>query len=176
MANPLPDLPSLRELLDAGCDLDATGVWLVGIAEEVFTHLPVCTLVERLQRAAVALETARIYAEQDAGREPTWRHLWLAEVYQDEALADRLRLALPADLVAHYEPQTDMAKRPHPLAVKIPEGAWHCHNCGATFQEGQQEAVVVTERPPFSTLDYEIPYCLDCVESLAEVAKQRRSQ
>lgn len=53
----------------------------------------------------------------------------------------------------------------------MPDGWWYCDNCGASFDEGEQEAVVVTEREGYSNLDYEIEYCFDCIGLVAEVVR-----
>ncbi len=70
-------------------------------------------------------------------------------------------------MVAKYGPQMDMAKRPHPLSIKSYGTDWHCNNCGEPFDVAV-EAVVVTERPPESMLDYEIPYCFACIKMVGD--------
>jgi rubredoxin len=183
--------PSLREVLDAGTDLPSTGVWLDGLAEDLFTTLPFYPPKERARHAALH----RAYAEsvmldgENSEYMPVWsdgsrgsktrsmreyisQELWWAEVYEDEELAERLRQALPPELRAKHQPDFDRARRPYPLVLRVPDRWWHCLNCGAAFDEDQgQEAVVVTCREGFSDLEDEIEYCFDCIRMVAEATR-----
>lgn len=182
--------PSLRAVLDAGCDLVATGVWLTGLAEELYTVLPFLPAQVRASRAAdwrASVEDLVANGEQSrylalwadgtrSVRRGTFQQyvtfeLWLAEIYEDEALAERLREALPDVVAGQHRALLDAYRRPHPLEVKTPEAWWHCCNCGASFEEGEQEAVVVTGREGWSEMD-EVPFCFGCIAMVAEVARQ----
>ncbi len=181
--------PSLREVLDAGYDLPSTGVWLEGLAEDLYTVLPFYPPKERARRAAehrACVESLVLHGEDSLHlpprsdgsrdgkslREFISLELWTAEAYEDEELAVRLREALPAEINAKYQPDFDRARRPFPLVLRVPEQWWHCQNCGAAFDEDQgQEAVVVTCRQGFSDLDDEIEYCFDCIRMVAEATR-----
>jgi rubredoxin len=183
--------PSLREVLDAGCDLPSTGVWLDGLAEDLFTTLPFYPPNERARRAVqyrACVESMVLHGEDsdympvssDGSRGPKTRgmqeyislELWRAEAYEDEDLAVRLREALPDEIKAKHQPNCDRARRPFPLVLRVPEQWWQCQNCGATFDGDQgQEAVVVTCREGFSDLDDELEYCFDCIRMVAEATR-----
>lgn len=190
--SPVPRPPSLREVLDAGCDLTETGVWLEGLAEDLYQHLPFLPPKERAKKAAfwrASFEDLAANGEKskylpmwaDGSRgvkrgagtfqQYVWLELWRAEVYEDEDLAERLRRALPAEVTAQERAQVDLYRRPHPLQVRMPEQWWNCDNCGASFDDGEQEAVVVTYREGHSNLPYDITYCFDCIGLVAEVGR-----
>lgn len=183
--------PSLRAVLDAGCDLVATGVWLTGLAEVLYTELPGMPPKVRARRAAnwrASVEDLIANGEK-SHHLPLWAdgtrsvrrgtfqqyvmwELWLAEIHEDEGLAERLRGALPDEVAGEHRALLDCYRRPNPLEVKIPEGEWwHCGNCGASFEEGEQEAVVVTGREGWSEMD-ELRFCFDCIALVAEVVRQ----
>lgn len=176
--------PSLREVLDAGCDLAATGVWLDGLAEDIYNNLPFYPPQERARRAsnhrAIAEdlillgEESRFAVTTSAGpigtdREFITLELWRAEIFEDQRLADRLKDVLPPDVTVEYRAEADCWRRPHPIEIKVPEQWWHCNNCGSAFDQGEQEAVIVTGRKGVSELDYDIEYCLDCIRMVALV-------
>ncbi len=179
----------LREVLDAGYDLPSTGVWLEGLAEDLYTVLPFYPPKERARRAAqhrACVESLLLHGEDSLHLPPRSvgsrdgkslqefisLELWTAEAYEDEELAVRLREALPAEINAKYQPDFDRARRSYPLLLRVPEQWWHCQNCGAAFDEDQgQEAVVVTGRQGFSDLDDEIEYCFDCIRMVAEATR-----
>ncbi|MDP9403220.1 MAG: hypothetical protein M3P85_07760 [Actinomycetota bacterium] len=178
---------SLREVLDAGCDLTSTGLWLEGLAEDLYTVLPFYPPKERARRAAqhrACVESLLLHGEDSLHlpprsdrdeknlREFISLELWTAEAYEDEELAVRLREALPAEIKAEYQAYFDRARRPHPLVLRVPEQWWRCQNCGAAFDEDQgQEAVVVTGHQGFSDLDDEIEYCFDCIRMVADATR-----
>ena len=181
---------SLREVLDSAQDLTATGVWLNGLAEEIYNQLPYYPPQERARRAAVAravVESLIVFGKESPYM-PVWSagsrgaesprevdcayimlDLWRAEIYEDEALAERLRKALPPDVTAKWEATADCWRRPHPIEVKVPETWWRCDSCGASSDVGEQEAVAVTSRDGHSEIGYDIYYCLDCIRMAAEV-------
>jgi hypothetical protein len=168
---------SLRTVLDAGCDLAASGVWLEDLAEDLYILLPTLPPAERRRRAeAYAGEVEDLLARGEKSRGPKRRTFqqcvtlaqWRAEIFEDRDLAERLRTALPSEVADRYRSVAECWRRLHPLAVRVPEMWWHCNNCGAAFDQGEREALVVTDR----SLDYEIRYCADCVALVAAVLHQ----
>ncbi len=123
---------SLREVLDAGCDLTSTGLWLEGLAEDLYTVLPFYPPKERARRAAqhrACVESLLLHGEDSLHlpprsdrdeknlREFISLELWTAEAYEDEELAVRLREALPVEIKVEYQAYFDRARRPHPLVL-----------------------------------------------------------
>ncbi len=171
--------PSLRAFLDAGCDLGASEIWMESLAELVFLQLPFIPVGERRHRARRRRNCADLLlAGESTGRDPAiwWAQIlfeqWSAELYEDPILAERLREALPAHLADRHRALSDLYRRPHPLEVRLPDSWWNCQNCGAVFDEGEQEAVTVTGREGHSELEYDITYCAACIGMVAEVSQE----
>ncbi len=182
--------PPLRKVLAAGGDLTAAGLWLEGLAEEL-GELPFMPPKARAEKAALyrgIAEDLIAHGEQSQYL-PVWsdgtrgvrsttlqlytaRYLYSAEIFEDEALAEHLRQALPPDVRHKERCHRENYRRPHPLEVKVPARWWRCNNCGASFDQGEQEAVVVGYREAVSLLEYEITYCAACIALVAEVARQ----
>ena len=187
---------SLRQTLEAGEDISTLNLWFVGFAEELYTRLPFTPPKQRQHIAAEARAMVDDLAEYGEKSRflPVWedgsrgiknggtfmdyirQELWRAEIYEDPELAERLKEALPDDIRAKFEYEADAWRRSHPIEIKVPDVWWHCNNCGATFDEGEAEAVVITDResdhPGHSSLDYHIEYCFDCIRMVAEVIGQ----
>jgi hypothetical protein len=163
--------PTLEAFLAAGCDLTATGVWLEELAEVVLLRIPLEPPGQRKQRAEWArCMAASLLSPPHAVEE--WRQLllaqWSAEVYENPALAEPLLAALPTEVVDETKREVEHHRRPHPLELRLPEEWWRCANCGATYDEGDQEALIVTAYG-----DDEITYCFQCIITAAEVAQQQ---
>ncbi len=186
--------PSLREVLDAGCDLEGMSVSLITVlAEAAFTEVPFMAAGARAHRAAAnrahvdellssyggPLGRALRRGEDPASAEEAQRLAtlwsWEADLFDDPALAERFRQALPEPFAAKYRRQFDQARRPHPIEVRVPAGHWHCSSCGAAYDQGEAHAITITDREGFSDLDYPINYCLDCIVIAAQVAEYART-
>lgn len=180
--------PSLREVLDAGCDLTEVNVNLEALAETAFAEVPFMALDERARRAAANrahVEDLLNHYGGPLGRAllrgvpPAFQEVqelatgwaWAAELFDDPGLAERFREALPEPLVSTYRRHFDEHRRPHPIEVRMPPGHWRCNCCGAAYDEGEAHAVTVSDRENFSDLDYPIDYCADCIELAAQVAE-----
>ena len=146
--------PSLRAALDSDSGLAEVGGWDERLGEVVvYLELPSIPPAERAKRAANARARAVKAAGLRCGRSRSDRQLyrerivywhWLADLYEAPELGQRVVAALPADFVDDYEAVTELIRRPHPLVVGMPEGWWSCHNCGRGFDQGQEQAVMVT--------------------------------
>ncbi len=177
--NPLRRPPPLAAFLEAGCSLVDTGVWLEGLAEVAFREVPLTPPMERARLAESRRRDAEELLELDEvalARQPTWKlqryltlELWSAELYENPGLAEQLRPALPPEVVRERQENFDYWRRPHPLEIRVPDLWWACQNCGATFDEGETEAVIVGDREGHSDLDYEIAYCRACIAIVAAV-------
>ncbi len=175
--------PSLGEVLEAGAELALSELWLDRLLHQLWLELPFLPPVERARRARLyRAEVEDLIAHGERSQYvPAWgdgsegfigtgtfeqyvmlEH-WTAEIYEEPGLAARLREALPTHLIASYQSKFDQYRRPHPIDVRVPEGWWQCQSCGASFDEGEQEAVLVTAQEGHSDLDYEITYCGGCV-------------
>jgi hypothetical protein len=91
-------------------------------------------------------------------------HRFLAEyleAWPDPELDELIHAALPEPLALHLEAQT----RPHQIHLGEPEcdGYWSCDNCGATFNAGEADAMLITDRVGHSRLPADIVICRDCV-------------
>lgn len=139
---------------------------------------------QRADRAAVARYEADTLG--DGGDPRPGRHLTsgqLVEVAQatrfladylegqsDPELDEMIQAALPAPLAVHLEGQT----LPHRMQVGAPSGGyWSCDNCGATFETHEAKALLITDRPGYSSLHRDIVICGGCV---AEAAASLRDQ
>ncbi|MFN8052544.1 MAG: hypothetical protein U0Q22_13950 [Acidimicrobiales bacterium] len=86
------------------------------------------------------------------------------EADPDPELDRMIQAAFPEPLARHLEAQTS----PHRMHVGRPDGAyWSCDNCGATFGSGEASALVVTDRPGYSSLHRDIVFCAECVADAA---------
>ncbi len=171
--------PSLHAFLDAGCDLVETGVWIDSLAHLVFLELPFMPATARRDHAERSRDIANALLAQDGPDLGLWwgwvlfEH-WAAEVYSDPLLAQRLQEALPADMASRYRILVDRYRRPYPLQIQTPDSWWSCANCGAAFDEGEAEALVIEGREDHSELAENITYCLECVDQLAAAALSAR--
>jgi hypothetical protein len=168
--------PSLRTVLETGSGVSAAGDWLERLAEVTYLELPVTPPGERVQRAAdarrraesVACRRRRCRRHQEHQERTLYWH-WVADLYEDPDLAKQLVAALPGDIVETLASLTDMMRRPYPLVVRAPEAWWSCSNCGVNFdQEAQEQALTVTVRPEFTSLEEPITYCRRCVSTLVD--------
>jgi hypothetical protein len=166
--------PSLQVFLDVGCDLVESEVWIEGLAELVFLQLPFMPLGERRRQAQESRRFADVMLAAGPGPDPAlwWGEVlleqWSAEVYDDADLARRVQEALPTEVVARHRRLADLYRRPYPLGVRLPDTWWSCASCGAAFDEGQEEALVITGREDHSELRDELTYCFGCIELLAD--------
>jgi uncharacterized protein with PIN domain len=97
---------------------------------------------------------------------------WSAEVYDDADLARRVREALPTEVGARHRRLADLYRRPYPLEVRLPESWWSCSNCGAAFDKGQKQALVIAGREDHSELRDELTYCFRCIGLLTDIARE----
>lgn len=82
----------------------------------------------------------------------------------DPELDRRIQEALPAPLALHLEAQT----LPHRMHVGVPDGGyWSCDNCGATFDTNETKALLITDRPGYSSLHRDIAFCAECVAAVS---------
>ena len=83
------------------------------------------------------------------------------EDWPDTGLDQMIQAALPGPLALHLEALT----RPHRIEVGEPkcDGYWSCDNCGTTFGAGEAEALMISDRPGYSSLHRDIAICRDCV-------------
>lgn len=82
------------------------------------------------------------------------------EAEPDQELDRLIQAALPAPLARHLESQTV----PHRMHVGVPEGPfWSCDNCGATYDSLEKNALLVSDRPGYSSLHRDIVFCAACV-------------
>lgn len=165
----VPRPPSLRAFLDAGGDpATVEEVWLDGLAGVAFREVRLLPAQERAARAA----ELRFAAERSSVKGTRTDLLWQAELLEDPTLAEPLAAALPAELVAEHETDWDRWRRPHPLEVRTPETWWSCQSCGASFEEGQAEAVVIGQREGHSDwLDYPLTFCGPCIALVASIVQ-----
>lgn len=86
------------------------------------------------------------------------------EADPDPELDRLIQAALPVPLARHLEAQTS----PHRMHVGVPGGAfWSCDNCGATFETSETNALLVSDRPGYSSLHRDIVFCADCITAAA---------
>ncbi|HSH62003.1 MAG TPA: hypothetical protein VK988_20605 [Acidimicrobiales bacterium] len=167
--------PSLHQALDLGLGLEAAGDWVERLAELVYFILPSTPPLERLEEAVrararaqgtipppKALRGGRRRRERQE-RAIYWQ--WAADLYEMPELAERVKEALPSEMVADFEAIADLHRRPYRLNVRTLPSWWRCHNCGAAFDEGEEEALVVLADAS-NDLSEDITYCRGCISSL----------
>lgn len=169
--------PSLRGCLDAGLDLtqspDAQG--LAEALAEMMTDPP--QRAERQRFLYEAYLEALLTGEDRHGlfppnprrsrereRQMATLYAWKLELMDDIDLRQRVLDALP-----EARRELDLLRRQNPLEVEVPSTWWSCHNCGAAFDEGVEEAVSVGFREGFSELSSPIHYCRGCIALVAAV-------
>ncbi len=166
--------PSLREFLDSGPDLTTTDVWWERLAEVLYLELPFIPPSERARRADEARDRALRWCRGSARgrrarqerRERTLNWQWIADLYEEPELVEPVLKALPADIVDTFDDVAECIRQPYPLTVRAPETWWTCANCGASFeQEDQEQALIVAGREGFTVAGEgeDIRYCLRCV-------------
>ena len=174
--------PSLRAFLDAGCDPEA----LDWSSEPLVDSLREALLLPPRQRAERAADSRKTAEWILAGGLPVTGlgngsrglqnivkyELWEAELLEDPALVERWVAALSPDAAAKFSAGLDVHRRPHPLKVTTPEQWWSCQNCGAAFDEGETEAVVVGEREDYSDwMKYPLTFCAECIALVADIVR-----
>lgn len=175
MANLLPAPPSLREFLDSGGDL-ASFDRVYFLAEVVLLDIPLTPPGELARRAESARESVwRFLAGLDCHTEAVAVSMaalyqWEADVIEKPELRERVRAALPPDIIEELEGKFPLRRRPHPLELRVPENSWWaCNNCGVAFEHGE-EGLVIGHREGYSTnLGYDVYYCGGCVALAAAV-------
>lgn len=182
---------SVREFLEGGGQLGDAELFLGAFAQLVLVDLftlPADLVAERVaedRRSAEQLladpaPTSAWIAERNAsygsGSADTHRShlerfirlaLWSDEAVADPEVAELARCAMPPDVVEEHRRLLELTRRPHPLELGVPATWWACANCGAVFDQGACEAVLIGSRPGFSELDYPIYYCTGCVAVVA---------
>ncbi len=166
--------PSLREVLDAGLGLELfVGDWVERLAELVYFTLPSTPPLERAEEAARAraqgtIPPPKALRGRRRRRERQERAIywqWAADLYETPELAERVKKALPSEMVTDFEAIADLHRRPYRLDVRTLPSWWRCHNCGAAFDEGEEEALVVLADSS-NDLSEDITYCFDCIRSM----------
>ena len=90
------------------------------------------------------------------------------EADPDPELDRMIQAALPEPLALHLEAQT----LPHRMHVGVPaSGYWSCDNCGATFETSEAKALLITDRPGYSSLHRGIVFCGGCVTEAAALLR-----
>lgn len=175
MTGALEPFPSLHQALDRGLGLEAAGIWVERLAEQVYFELPSIPPLERLQEASRARAQAqgtipppkalrgRRRRRERQERAVYWR--WAADLYETPELAERVKQALPSEMATDFEAIADLYRRPYRLDVRTLDDWWRCHNCGAAFDAGKDEALVVLADAS-NDLSEDITYCRGCIASL----------
>lgn len=159
-------------------DLTSTRVWLEGLADLVLLEIPLLPPLELAKRASVH-RSSRDWLPELAAEYPDDERLeklltfdaWAADLCSDPELVGRFCAALPAPMVEERRRAFDQHRRPHPIAVRMLDRWWQCDSCGATFDEDQAEAAIVTAREGYSDLPYEITYCATCTSMASEAIR-----
>ena len=189
-----PRPPSLRAFLDAECDLEATGVCLRHLAEAARDAklLPARERAERAaeERSSVEHMLAEGIPDEVASylvgtteldhvrrrmHEVALLSLWEADLMENPDLGDRLAEALPPAIAAEHLDILDKARSPHPIEIRTPDNWWYCMSCGAAFDEGEAEAVVIGEREGWSRLEDPLTYCAICIRLASDAIDGGRS-
>ena len=118
---------------------------------------------QRLALARLLFEKGDRHLTADQRTEVTQAAGFLADYLEaepDQELDRLIQAALPAPLARHLESQTV----PHRMHVGVPEGPfWSCDNCGATYDSLEKNALLVSDRPGYSSLHRDIVFCAACV-------------
>ncbi len=177
--------PSLREALDADLGLELAGDWIERLAELVYFTLPSTPPLERVEEAARARARAqgtipppkalrgRRRRRERQERAIYWQ--WAADLYETPELAERVKKALPSEMVTDFEAIADLHRRPYRLDVRTLPSWWRCHNCGTAFDEGEEEALVVLADAS-NDLSEDITYCRGCIASLVSPGASDRRE
>lgn len=167
----------LVDVLERG-DLTSSHVWLAGLADLVMLEFPLLPPLELAHRASIhrssresLLQMAVEYPDDERLEKLLTFDTWAADLFSDPELVERFCAALPAPMIEERRRAFDQHRRPHPIAVRMLDRWWQCDSCGATFDQDQAEAVVITAREGYSDLPYEITYCAICISMASEAVR-----
>lgn len=176
MSDSIDTIPTLREFLDAGCDLASIDrKSLVVLVEGLFLSAGLTPEMAAFDRemAQMVLDgkappprIIEAHGESYCRRTHAMMLCWAAECAEHPELAERLEAALPADLRADLARQQEESSHPHRLLVESAEECMRtvCSACGSDLQ-----GLVVT----VDNADA-VSYCAECITLAAEAVRVAR--
>lgn len=175
MKDSIESIPSLREFLDAGCDLASINRRdLVCLIESVLLG---CTRDLNPEMAAFNRQMAQmvldgiapwprmleVHGESYCRRTHAMMLCWGAECAEDPRMVTRLEEALPGDLGAEVAVRRELLHHPNPLLVESADDCERvvCSACGGALGD---LCVTVANIEAVS-------YCVECITLAAEAVR-----
>lgn len=169
--------PTLREVLDRGEDL-ARHISMWPFVEELarIDIMPPKACREDLIRLLDAWP--RFPGSAARSDEMRIQRLWALEILDNPDLMPRVLAALPPEAADELRRHVYEERHQHPLEIGFPvddEGEpidWVCHNCGASHEPGEAEAVNIRNQPHGGDLPYSLNYCRSCIGMAAAATSE----